>query len=106
MIEGFTQEKIASVYPVTIMSRILVFYYFRNLCIKSFEYSGTRYFFDVQTSSEVREMFDKVHGRANSISVNDFSTLYTLFDHDHLLANMTWLLGKLSKNSGKNFVRD
>ena len=50
-------------------------------------------------------MFDKVQGRANSISINDFSTLYTLFDHDHLLGNMSWLLDKLSKNSGMRYIR-
>ena len=65
--------------------------HFRNLCNKGYEYSGIRYFFDVQTSSDVKEMFNKVNGQADSISINDFSTLYTLFDRDYLLGNMTWL---------------
>ena len=79
--------------------------HFRNLCSKGSEYSGIRYFFDVQTSVEVKDMFSEADGSVDCISINDFSTLYTLFDHDHLLCNMTWLLGKLSKNSGKSFVR-
>ena len=61
---------------------------------------GFRYCFDVQTSTEVKAIFDSVSGVAESISINDFSTLYTLFDHDHLLSNITWLISKLSKNSG------
>ena len=42
---------------------------------------------------------------ARSISINDFATLYTLFDHDHMLGNITWLLAKLSKNSGLHHIR-
>ena len=72
--------------------------HFRNLCNKCTGYSGIRYYFDVQTSAEVKGMFDSAIGLATSISINDFSTLCTLFDHDHLLGNMTWLLNKLSKN--------
>ena len=79
--------------------------HFRNLCTKCTGFSGIRYFFDVQTSVEVKAMFDSAAGSAGSISINDFSTLYTLFEHDHLLSNMTWLLGKLSKNSGMQYVR-
>ena len=79
--------------------------HFRNLCFKNTEYSGIRYFFDVQTSVEVKDMFSGADGLVDQISINDFSTLYTLFDHDHLLRNMTWLLDKLSKNSGMGFVR-
>ena len=29
----------------------------------------------------------------------------TLFEHDHLVRNMTWLLDRLSKNSGCQYVR-
>ena len=79
--------------------------HFRNLCMKNMGYSGIRYYFDVQTSVEVRNMFDGAYGIANSISINDFSTLYTTFDHNHLLCNITWLLNKLSKNSGLNHVK-
>ena len=74
--------------------------HFRNLCKKNFDFSGIRYCFDVQTSTEVKGMLDLASGNAHSISINDFSTLYTLFDHDHMLGNISWLLGKLSKNSG------
>ena len=56
-------------------------------------------------SSAVKEMFDNAYGLVDSISINDFSTLYTLFDHDHLLGNMRWLFETLSKNSGKNCIK-
>ena len=79
--------------------------HFKNLCNKNKEYSGRHYYFDVQTSVEVKEMFDSAHGQAVSISINDFSTLYTLFDHDYLISNISWLLSKLSKNSGKQHIR-
>ncbi len=79
--------------------------HFRNLCKKNEGYSGLRSYFDVQTSLEVKEMFDDAHGVARSISINDFSTLYTLFDHDHLISNMSWMVSKLSKNSGMRFVK-
>ena len=79
--------------------------HFKNLCNKAFNFSGVRYFFDVQTSMEVKEMFEGAQGSADSISINDFSTLYTLFDHNHLLSNMNWLLSKLSRNSGMSFVK-
>ena len=79
--------------------------HFRNLCRKNFEYSGVRYCFDVQTSTEVKGMFDLASGSARSISINDFAAIYTLFDHDHMLGNVSWLLGKLSKNSGLHHVR-
>ena len=79
--------------------------HFRNLCKIYEEYSGVKHFFDVETSLEVKNMFDGIHGKANTISINDFSTLYTLFDHNHLLKNMTWLLGTLSKNSGKQCIK-
>ena len=79
--------------------------HFQNLCNKSMEFSGVRYCFDVQASTEVKAMFESASGLARSISINDFSTLYTLFDHDHLLSNITWLLSRLSKNSGMHHVR-
>ena len=79
--------------------------HFKNLCDKGEGFNGIRYQFDVQTSMEVKGMFDSVSGDAVSISINDFSTLYTLFDHDHLLGNISWLIHKLSKNSGFQFVR-
>ena len=79
--------------------------HFRNYCKKKESFSDIRYYFDVQTSMEVRAMFDMAQGEALSISVNDFSTLYTLFDHDHLLGNMSWLFQRLGKNSGFQFVR-
>ena len=79
--------------------------HFSNLCRKNHEYSGVRYCFDVQTSTEVKGMFDLASGSARSISINDFATLYTLFDHDHMLGNVSWLLSKLSKNSGLHHVR-
>ena len=54
--------------------------HFRNLCKVYENYSGIRYCFDVETSMEVKDMFDSAYGKVNSISINDFSTLYTLFD--------------------------
>ena len=79
--------------------------HFQNLCNKCMEFSGIRYCFDVQTSTEVKAMFDSASGVANTISINDFSTLYTLFDHDHLLSNVTWLFSKLAKNSGLHHIK-
>ena len=79
--------------------------HFRNLCRVYENYSGIRYCFDVETSTEVKDMFDSAYGKVNSISINDFSTLYTLFDHDHLLNNIRWLLDTLSKNSGKYCIK-
>ena len=79
--------------------------HFRNLCRVYENYSGIRYCFDVETSMEVKDMFDSAYGKVNSISINDFSTLYTLFDHDHLLGNIRWLLDTLSKNSGKYCIK-
>ena len=79
--------------------------HFVNLCRKNEEYSGRKFVFDAQTSLEVKQMFDSATMAVNSISINDFSTLYTLFDHDHLLGNVSWLLGRLSKNSGYRHFR-
>ena len=78
--------------------------HFTNLCHKNEEYSGRKYVFDVQTSMEVKDMFDKADNVV-SISINDFSTLYTLFDHEHLLANISWLLHRLAKNSNHRHIR-
>ena len=78
--------------------------HFINLCLKNEKFSGVKYVFDVQTSMEVKGMFDQARD-TQSISINDFSTLYTLFDHEHLLGNIKWLLQKLSKNSGKRHIR-
>ena len=78
--------------------------HFQNLCNKYKNFSGVRYCFDVGTSGEVKQMFDNLGGNAETISINDFSTLYTLFDHDHLLSNISWLLSKLSKNKGMIFI--
>ena len=78
--------------------------HFTNLCRISEEFSGIKYVFDVQTSKEVKDMFDNANGIV-SISINDFSTLYTLFDHEHLLGNISWLLHKLSKNSNLRHIR-
>ena len=79
--------------------------HFVNLCHKNEEFSGRKYVFDVQTSMEVKGMFDGADGNAVSISINDFSTLYTLFEHDHLLGNISWLLHKLAKNSNLRHIR-
>ena len=49
--------------------------HFKNLCNKSEGFNGIRYQFDVQTSMEVKGMFDSASGDVVSISVNDFSTL-------------------------------
>ena len=78
--------------------------HFKNLCNKNREYSGVRYFFDVITSIDVKNMLDNLQGKARSISINDFSTLYTLFNHDHLLGNISWMLSKLARNSGCSYI--
>ena len=79
--------------------------HFRNLCKVYERHSGVRHCFDVETSAEVKDMFDGATGEVSNISINDFSTLYTLFDHDHLLKNMKWLLETLSRNSGKGCIK-
>ena len=78
--------------------------YFINLCRKNEKFSGRKCVFDVETSMEVKGMFDEANN-VQSISINDFSTLYTLFDHEHLLGNIKWLLHKLSKNSNYRHIR-
>ena len=89
-----------------IVARILkmVKGHFINLCKKYESHSRIRYCFDIEKSSELKDGLDRFHGNARSISINDFATLYTLFEHDHLVRNMTWLLDRLSKNSGNNFI--
>ena len=79
--------------------------HFKNLCGAYERYSGIKHCFDTETSNEVKDMFDNAHGKVDSISINDFSTLYTLFDHDHLLSNIRWLFEILSKNSGKHCIK-
>ena len=79
--------------------------HFRNLCKKYEGFSGIRYCFDIEKSADLKTGLDHFQGNARSISINDFATLYTLFDHDHLARNMTWLLDRLSKNSGFQAVR-
>ena len=74
--------------------------HFVNLCKKYEGLSGIRYCFDIEKSADLKLGLDRFQGDARLISVNDFSTLYTLFEHDHLVSNMTWLLDKLSKISG------
>ena len=54
---------------------------------------------------ELKGNLDMLSGRAVSISINDFSTLYTLFDHGNLRGNISWLVDRLSKHAGKGFVR-
>ena len=53
----------------------------------------------------MKKGLDRFQGNASSISINDFATLYTLFEHDHLVRNMSWLLDRLSKNCGNYFIR-
>ena len=78
--------------------------HFINFCRKNEKFSGIKYVFDVQTGLEVKGMFDQARD-VQSISINDFSTLYTLFDHEHLLGNMKWLLQRLSKNSNLRHIK-
>ena len=74
--------------------------HFVNLCKKYEGLSNIRYCFDIEKSADLQAGLNRFQGDARSISINDFSTLYTLFEHDHLVRNMTWLLDRLSKNSG------
>ena len=79
--------------------------HFINLCKKYESFSKVRYCFDIEKSSDLKANLDTFHGKAESISINDFATLYTLFEHDHLIRNITWLLDRLSKNSGYQAIR-
>ena len=49
--------------------------HFRNFCKKTEEFANVRYYFDVQTSMEVKGMFSRAYGEALTISINDFSTM-------------------------------
>jgi hypothetical protein len=61
--------------------------------------------FSKQTNKQTElKLFDNLHGKAQTITITDFSTLYTLSDHNHLLTNILWLLSKLSKNKGMGFI--
>ena len=79
--------------------------HFQNLCKKYEGHSGIRYCFDIEKSAEFKRSLDTFNEEARTISINDFSTLYTLFEHDHLVSNMAWLLDRLGKNSGCQNVR-
>ena len=78
--------------------------HFLNLCKKYEGLSKIRYCFDIEKSADLKLGLARFQGDARSISINDFSTLYTLFEHDHLVRNMTWLLDRLSKNSGCQYI--
>jgi len=79
--------------------------HFVNLCGKFKDYTGIRHCFDIETSADLKHNFDSFQGNAESISINDFSTLYTLFEHGHLMRNVRWLLDRLAKNSGMQCVK-
>ena len=79
--------------------------HFFNLCRQTELSSGIRYCFDIENSLDLRECLVSFKGKADSISINDFSTLYTLFEHEHLMKNITWLINRLSKNSGMRFIK-
>ena len=79
--------------------------HFVNLCKKYESFSKVRYCFDIEKSSDLKANLDTFQGRADIISINDFATLYTLFEHDHLIRNITWLLDRLSKNSGCQAIK-
>ena len=79
--------------------------HFRNLCKQTEMYTGFKHCFDIENSIELKKQFDFFKGKATEISINDFSTLYTLFEHDHLMTNMVWLVNRLSKNSGMRYIK-
>ena len=66
--------------------------HFRELAKKYQGFSGIRYCFDIEKSADLKLSLESFEGKARSISINDFATLYILFEHDHLVSNMTWLL--------------
>ena len=78
--------------------------HFERYCLKVEEFTGIKHFIDIDTSDKAKKMFDSLEGKAETITINDFSTLYTLFDHEHLLQNMKYLFTKLSKNSGCSYI--
>ena len=81
--------------------------HFVNLQQKSGQYKGVRYIFDIENSLELKNLLDSYgeNKKAVSISINDFSTLYTLFEHEHIKANMEWLIGLLQRNKKKEYIR-
>ena len=81
--------------------------HFSNLQRKNGDYKNVRYVFDIENSLELKKLLDSYgeDKRAVSISINDFSTLYTLFEHEHIKANMEWLLGLLQRNKKKEYIR-
>ena len=78
--------------------------HFVSLLKKYESYSGIRYCFDIEKSSDLKDGLGRFRGNAESISINDFATLYTLFEHDHLMKNMRWLMDRLGKNSGNHCI--
>ena len=79
--------------------------HFFNLCRQTELSSGHKYCFDIENSMDLRNRLIEFRGNAKSISINDFSTLYTLFEHEHLMRNISWLVSKLSKNAGMRYVK-
>jgi len=78
--------------------------HFERYCVRIEEFTGIKHYIDIDTSDKAKKMFDSLEGKAETITINDFSTLYTLFDHRHLLDNVRWLLTKLSKNSNCMYI--
>ena len=78
--------------------------HFERYCQKIEEFTGIKHFIDIDTSDKIKKIFDSLEGKAKSITINDFSTLYTLFNHEHLLDNISWIFSKLSKNSGCAYI--
>jgi len=78
--------------------------HFERSCLKTEEFTGIKHFIDNDTSDKAKKIFDALEGKAETITINDFATLYTLFDHEHLLQNMRYLFTKLSKNSGCSYI--
>ena len=79
--------------------------HFRNYCGGAENFSGVRYCFDIEQSLDLKLALDKFEGQARSISVNDFSTLYTLFEHGHLLGNIKWLVNRLADHKGMGYIK-
>ena len=79
--------------------------HFSRLCKQYEEFSKVRYCFDIEKSADLKAGLDRFKGNAAIISVIDFSTLFAFFEHDHLISNMTWLSGSLSKYSGCHSTR-
>lgn len=81
--------------------------HFTNLLKKNGDYKNVRYVFDIENSLELKKQFDSYgpNNKAETISINDFSTLYTLFEHDHIKLNMKWLFDKLQGNKKCDFIK-